>query len=311
MAQLRFDGRVAVVTGAGRGIGREHALLLASRGAAVVVNDFGGATDGSGASTTPADEVVAEIVAAGGKAVANHLSVAADGAGEAIVGTACEHFGRIDIVVSNAGIFRNKPFAEHTLDDFRRVMDVHFYGTLAVCHAAWPHFVRAGYGRIVNTTSAGMLGFTLNSTYGAAKGAVFGLTNNLALEGAPLGIVANCIAPAAATRMLVDALPPEEQAPFMAAMPAAMVSPAAAYLAHESCTLTGALLATGGGHVHRWMLRESDGLADRDLTIEDVRDNIASIVEPGGLAAAGVEEQMNAILVTAQESPRTVEGAFN
>ena len=297
---LRFDDRVAIVTGAGRGIGREHALLLASRGAAVVVNDFGGATDGTGSSATPADEVVAEIEANDGRAVANHLSVAADGAGEAIVAQALEEFGRIDIVINNAGIFANKPFAEHTLDDFRRVMDVHFYGTLAVCHAAWPHFIEAGYGRIVNTTSAGMLGFTLNSTYGAAKGAIFGLTNNLALEGAPLGIIANCIAPAAATRMLVDALPPEEQAPFMAAMPAALVSPAAAYLAHESCTLTGALIASGGGHVHRWLLRETDGVVNRHLTVEDVRDNIDSIAEPGDITVIDPTQQMMTVLATAQ-----------
>jgi NAD(P)-dependent dehydrogenase (short-subunit alcohol dehydrogenase family) len=202
MNELRFDDRVAIVTGAGRGIGRVHARLLAAKGARVVVADLGGEIDGRGSSTAPADAVVGEIRANGGEAVACYGSVADEADVASIVETALDAFGRLDVVVNNAGIHDPAPFEALSVAQFRRMFDVHFFGTMMVTHAAWPHFVRAGYGRVVNTTSEAMLGGIPHlSSYGAAKGAVFGLTRNLATEGAAHGIRVNALAPRAHTRM--------------------------------------------------------------------------------------------------------------
>jgi len=200
--QLRFDGRVAVVTGAGRGIGRSHAMLLAARGAKVVVADSGSTLDGSGSSPEPATDAVREIEANGGEAVACCASVADERDATSIVETALERFGRLDVVVNNAGISDKHLFPDLDHEQFRRMMAVHFFGTLYVTKAAWPHLVGAGYGRVVNTTSEGILGAQRELTsYGAAKGAVWALTRNLAAEGVPDGIRVNAVAPRARTRM--------------------------------------------------------------------------------------------------------------
>ena len=200
--ELRFDDQVVVVTGAGRGIGRSHALLFAERGARVVVADYGVEVDGSGSSSTPADEVVAEIRDAGGEAIACFADVSDEEAASSIISTAIGTYGRLDAVVNNAGINDPGPFEDQTTARFRRMMDVHFFGTLYVAHAAWKHFIATGYGRIVNTTSEAMLGgIPQLSSYGAAKGAVFGLTRNLATEATGTGIRVNAVAPRAHTRM--------------------------------------------------------------------------------------------------------------
>ncbi|MGE0386666.1 MAG: SDR family NAD(P)-dependent oxidoreductase [Gammaproteobacteria bacterium] len=280
MSTLRFDGRVAVITGAGRGIGRAHAMLLASRGAAVVVNDIGAALDGSGASSRPADEVVEEIVRAGGKAVANYDSVSTDGGPEAIVAQAISRFGRLDIVINNAGFEMPTPFGGITLDNIRAHFEVHFFGTAAVTLAAWPHLVASGAGRVVNTTSATVYGLPNRTGYGAAKGAIFAFTRSLALDGAAAGVKANCIAPGAGTRMADNSDTSEAVKSFMRqSMPPELVAPAAAFLAHESCPLNGETLSVGGGRVARMALCENTGFVTEDLTPEAIRDNLASVLD--------------------------------
>ncbi|MBT8447187.1 MAG: SDR family NAD(P)-dependent oxidoreductase, partial [Gammaproteobacteria bacterium] len=189
---LDFGGAVAIVTGAGRGLGRAHAVMLASRGCRVVVNDLAGDDD-------PAGEVVAEIVAAGGTATADHHSVIDEPAG--IVDTARQQFGQLDIVVNNAGVLEGSTLADTDPELWHRVFDIHFRGTVDVCRAAWPHLVSSGHGRIINTSSSGMLGNSGLTSYGAAKAAVFGFTRSLAIEGLPLGIGVNCILPSARTRI--------------------------------------------------------------------------------------------------------------
>ncbi|MFI5957525.1 SDR family NAD(P)-dependent oxidoreductase [Cryptosporangium sp. NPDC051539] len=277
MTALRFDGRVAVVTGAGRGLGRAHALELASHGAAVVVNDLGTATDGSGEAVDVADQVVKEIEAAGGVAVANHDSVAdAEGAG-AIVGTALERFGRLDIVVNNAGNVITRPFPELGQADVESLLRVHFFGTFHVCQAAWGPLAAAGYGRIVNTVSAAMLGVPTWAGYGAAKGAVLGLTLGLATEGSASGIGVNAIAPGAATRMVTETagdLPQAVLERFAAGMPPSLVSPVVAYLAHESCTLNGEVFATSAGRFARVTLDVTGGWGSRELDLDAVAEHL-------------------------------------
>ena len=202
---MRFDGRVAIVTGAGGGLGREHALGLAKRGAIVVVNDLGGARDGSGGSATAAEAVVAEIIASGGEAMANAASVTDFVAVEAMVAAAMEKWGRVDILVNNAGVLRDKTFAKMGLDDFRFVMDVHLMGAVHCTKAVWDIMRDANYGRIVMTTSSsGLYGNFGQSNYGAAKMALVGLMQTLSIEGAKNDIRVNCLAPTAHTRMTED-----------------------------------------------------------------------------------------------------------
>jgi NAD(P)-dependent dehydrogenase (short-subunit alcohol dehydrogenase family) len=288
MEELRFDDRAVIVTGAGRGVGRCHALLLAAKGAAVVVADNGANIDGAGASQRPADDVVREIADAGGRAVACHASVADEGGAREIVDTAMDAFGRLDAVVNNAGISDPGLFEDLTVDQFRKMLDVHYLGTLFVTSAAWPHLVRAGYGRVVNTVSEAMLGgLSELSSYGAAKGAVFGLTRNLATEGARHGIRVNAIAPRAYTRMSAEqsdkvaaqmSLTADLMEQINASMPPDLCAPAAAYLAHESCSLTGEVLQAGMGVVARIAVLCSNGLAKQGITAEDIADNLEKIM---------------------------------
>ncbi|HEY7134792.1 MAG TPA: SDR family NAD(P)-dependent oxidoreductase [Acidimicrobiia bacterium] len=289
MTELRFDGRVVIVTGAGRGIGRSHALLLASKGARVVVADVGGGIDGAGSSRGPADDVVREIEANGGEAVASYASVADEAAAGSIVDAALRAFGRVDALVNNAGIHDPGRFESLSVEQFRRMLAVHFFGTMLVTRAAWPHFVAAGYGRVVNTCSEAMLGGIPELTsYGAAKGAVFGLTRNLATEGQAAGIRVNAIAPRAHTRMSAshsDALatmmsiPKDAMDDINASMPPELCSPAAAFLAHESCPLNGEVLQVGMGGAARLAVVHTQGITKDGLTAEDIADNLATIMD--------------------------------
>jgi NAD(P)-dependent dehydrogenase (short-subunit alcohol dehydrogenase family) len=255
MDPISFDGRVAIVTGAGGGLGRAHALDLARRGARVVVNDLGGATDGTGSGSSMADAVVAEITEAGGEAIANYDSVSSKEGGEAIVAAAVDAFGTVDIVVNNAGILRDKSFHNLTEDEFGPVLDVHLRGAFHVTLPAWKVMREKAYGRVVSTTSAsGMLGNFGQANYGAAKAGLWGLTNVLAQEGAKYGITANTIAPIAKTRMTEELF-----GPMMDFFAPEQVTPAVVFLASEGCTLTGECLTVGGGRIGRMFLGVNQG----------------------------------------------------
>jgi NAD(P)-dependent dehydrogenase (short-subunit alcohol dehydrogenase family) len=273
MAEVGFEGRVAIVTGGGGGLGREHALLLASRGAQVVVNDLGGAVDGTGASVGPAQKVVDEIEAAGGVAVADTSSVATAEGGETMVRTALEAFGRVDIVVNNAGILRDKSFANMTPDLWDPVLAVHLTGAMNVTRAAWSHLREQSYGRIVSTSSAaGIFGNFGQSNYGAAKMGLVGLTRVLAQEGAKYNIKANVIAPVARTRMTETLL-----GPLADKLDPALVAPMVAWLCHEDCPVTGEIYSVGGGRVAKIFVGVAPGYFKKDLSLEDVRDNFDQI----------------------------------
>ena len=240
---IRFDGKVAIVTGAGGGLGREHALALAARGAKVVVNDLGVARDGEGSSASPAQSVVAEIVAAGGEAIANGASVTDAAAVQAMVDEAVAKWGAVDILVNNAGVLRDKSFAKMTLEDFRFVVDVHLMGAVNCTKAVWEIMRGQNYGRIVMTTSSsGLYGNFGQSNYGAAKMAVLGLMNTLKLEGAKNDVKINAISPVAATRMTEGLMPAE----VLAALKPEAVVPAMLVLAHESAP-TRTILCAGAG----------------------------------------------------------------
>ncbi|CAM8646697.1 FabG Dehydrogenases with different specificities (related to short-chain alcohol dehydrogenases) [Comamonadaceae bacterium] len=242
---LDFTGRVAIVTGAGGGLGRQHALALAARGAKVVVNDLGGARDGSGGSLSAAESVVAEIRAAGGEAIANGASVTDFEAVQAMVQQAIDTWGRVDILVNNAGILRDKSFAKMEIADFRTVVDVHLMGAVHCCKAVWPHMNEQKYGRILMTTSSsGLYGNFGQSNYGAAKLALVGLMQTLALEGAKNNIHVNSLAPTAATRMTEGLMPPQ----VLAALKPEAVVPAMLVLVSEDAP-TRTTLCAGAGSV--------------------------------------------------------------
>jgi NAD(P)-dependent dehydrogenase (short-subunit alcohol dehydrogenase family) len=266
--ELRFDDRVAIVTGAGRGLGRAHALLLAARGAKVVVNDFGGSKEGEGSDTGPAEDVVAEITAAGGTAVADTHSVGTEDGCQALVAGAIERFGRIDILVNNAGISRWGSFPEADADNLERTLDVHLRGTWHTTRAAWPHLVEQGYGRVITTASTGMLGLADNLAYATAKGALLGFTRSLAFGSAEKGILVNCIAPNSVTRPSETAAKPNivtaspKDAAFAQAMATDLVSPMVAYLAHEDCEVNGEILVAGAKRFGRWFLGFTPGWVD-------------------------------------------------
>jgi NAD(P)-dependent dehydrogenase (short-subunit alcohol dehydrogenase family) len=275
---IRFDNRVAIVTGAGNGLGRAHALLLASRGARVVVNDPGGAVDGKGGGHAAADKVVDEIKAAGGQAVANYDSVAEPASAANIVKIAVDAFGTVDIVVNNAGVLRDKTFHNMTVEDFDFVVKVHFLGTAYVTHAAWPILRAKAYGRVVVTSSnSGIYGNFGQSNYGGAKLAVVGFMNALRLEGQKYNIFINALAPIAGTRMTESLMTQE----VLAKLDPAFVSPMVAYLCSEQCQRTGEIWSAGAGTFARIEYREAPGLRieGRAPTLEDVADNIEKIAD--------------------------------
>jgi NAD(P)-dependent dehydrogenase (short-subunit alcohol dehydrogenase family) len=258
--------RVIVVTGAGGGLGRQYALTLAREGASVVVNDLGGARDGTGAGSAMADQVVDEIKQAGGRAVANYDSVAdADGAAN-IVKTALDEFGKIDGVVSNAGILRDGTFHKMTFENWDAVLKVHLYGGYNVIRAAWPHFREQSFGRVVVATStSGLFGNFGQANYGAAKLGLVGLINTLAQEGAKYNIKTNAVAPLAATRMTEDILAPE----VFAKLTPEYVAPVVAYLCSEEVSDTASVFIVGGGKVQRTALFQNDGVTFVDVPSVD------------------------------------------
>ncbi|TMQ87485.1 SDR family oxidoreductase [Actinomadura soli] len=275
MSELRYDGRVAVVTGAGHGLGRRHALELAARGAKVVVNDLGGDRSGSGASAGPAQEVADEIKKSGGEAVANPGNVATPEGAESIVQTALDAFGKIDILINNAGILRDRSFKNMTPDEWDAVIAVHLRGSFLVSSAAWPHLRENGYGRIVNTSSpAGLFGNFGQANYATAKMGLVGFTKTLAHEGVKYDIKANAIAPVAWTRMTEDLLP----ADFADRLGVEQVTPLVAYLVHESTQDSGEVYTVGGGRIAKIFVTEGPGYGQNEtLSVEDVRDNWAAI----------------------------------
>ena len=274
---VRFDGRVAIVTGAGVGLGRCHALLLGSRGAKVVVNDPGGAVDGTGTAAAVADKVVAEIKAAGGEAIASYASVADEKAAQSIIDTAINAWGRVDILVNNAGILRDKAFNNMTMEDYELVNQVHHFGTAYCTKAVWPIMRKQQYGRIVVTTSgSGTVGNFGQANYGAAKMAVNGLINVLRHEGAKYNIRLNAISPSAYTRMTESLLPPD-MTPWMKPE---LVSPMVAWLCSEECDQNGEIMAaTAGGYARvQYFVTEGKQFDPAEpVSIEMIRDSIDQI----------------------------------
>jgi NAD(P)-dependent dehydrogenase (short-subunit alcohol dehydrogenase family) len=278
--QIDFTGKVAIVTGAGGGLGRQHALELARRGAKVVVNDLGGAVDGSGGSSEAADAVVAEIMAAGGKAIGDGGSVADDAGAKNLVQRAMDAYGRLDVLIANAGILRDKSFAKMELADFELVVDVHLMGTVKPAKAVWEIMRQQNYGRIVVTTSStGLHGNFGQSNYGAAKLGLVGFMKTLSVEGQKNNIHVNAICPVAATRMTEGILPPE----MMAKLSPAYVTPGVMYLASDEAPMN-AILVAGAGVFSLARIYETEGvyLGEGGLSAEEVRDNWARIGDPAG-----------------------------
>jgi len=273
MTELRYDKRVAVITGAGRGLGRSYALLLASRGAKIVVNDLGVGLKDDKADSGPAEEVVQEIIAAGGEAVANTDSVATPEGGQAIIDTAIKHFGRIDILIHNAGNVRRGSLKELSIEDMESVLSTHLRGGFHVVRPAFPLMAAQKYGRIVLTSSInGLYGNPNVVNYSMAKAGLIGLSNVAAIEGFGDNVKSNCIIPAAVTRMSegidTSKFPP---------MDPALVAPAVAWLAHETCSITGEMLISVAGRVARAYSAETAGVYRPSWTIEDIAANIDAI----------------------------------
>lgn len=273
MSQMSFEDQVAVVTGAGGGLGRCHALELARRGARVVVNDLGSAVDGSGASISAAQAVVDEITAAGGTAIASGDSVATEDGGAAIVSAAMDAFGRLDILINNAGILRDAAFKNMTAEQVDAVLTVHLTGAFNVTRAAWPIMREQNYGRIVQTTSGtGLFGNFGQANYGAAKMGLVGMMHVLAIEGARNGIAINAVAPIARTRMTEDIMGEAGKA-----MDPELVTPVVLYLSHPDCDRTAHIYSVGAGKVSRVFIGVTKGIENRELTPEFVAEAIDEI----------------------------------
>ena len=274
MADVSFENRVVIVTGAGNGLGKAYALELGKRGAKVVVNDLGGAVDGSGSGNSPADDVVNEIIENGGEAVANYDSVATKDGGESIVQTAVDSFGTVDAVINNAGILRDKSFANMSEEEFSLIIEVHLKGTYFVTQPAFKIMKENNYGRIVNVASpSGIFGNFGQTNYGAAKMGIVGLTNVLAIEGAKYNIKVNVIAPTAYTRM-TEALLGEEYGKLFSAE---LVTPMVTYLASEACEPTHEIFGVAAGRFARIGIITHEGYVNTEATAEDIANNIEEI----------------------------------
>ena len=290
MADIRFDGKVAIVTGSGGGLGRQHALELARRGARVVVNDLGGSMDGSGGGSEAAHAVVEEIKAFGGEAVANGSSVTDDAGVALMVKHAMDEWGRIDVLVANAGVLRDKTFSKMEIADFEFVLGVHLMGTVKPAKAVWEIMRTQNYGRIVCTTSSsGLYGNFGQTNYGAAKLGIIGFMNTLKLEGQKNNIHVNAIAPVAATRMTENLMPPE----ILEKLKPEYVTPGVVYLCSDEAP-TGCILTAGGGAFALARIVETEGvyLGDGGLSVEEIRDNWSKITDAAGQQAynAGGEQ---------------------
>ena len=278
--EIRFDGKVAIVTGAGGGLGRQHALELARRGAKVVINDLGGSVDGSGGSSAAADKVVEEIKALGGEAIANGASVTDDAGVKHLVDQTMDAFGRIDILIANAGILRDKSFSKMEIADVEVVLAVHVMGTIKPAKAVWEIMKAQNYGRIVVTTSStGLYGNFGQTNYGAAKLGLVGFINTLKLEGQKNNIRVNAISPVAATRMTENLMPPE----MLDKLRPEFVTPGVVYLVSEDAP-TGVVLTAGAGVFATAKIFETEGvyLGDKGLSVEAVRDHWAEIENQTG-----------------------------
>jgi NAD(P)-dependent dehydrogenase (short-subunit alcohol dehydrogenase family) len=297
MEEIRFDGKVAVITGAGGGLGKAYALLLASRGAKVVVNDLGGTFDGSGSDTTPAQMVVDDIKSAGGEAVANYDSVAEWESAQNIIETAIEKYGRLDILINNAGILRDKSLLKMELEDYRKIMSVHLDGTFYCTKAAFAGMKDQTYGRIVSTASAaGLYGNFGQVNYGAAKMGIAGMMNCVAQEGARYNIKANTIVPTAGTRLTFTVMPEE----VIGKVKPDYVAPIVAWLCSEKCEESGKMFSAGGGYFSRAAIVEGPGVVfnpEKAITIEMIVDKFDEIKNlEGGSEFASAMEQAGTVL---------------
>ena len=313
-SDLRFDNQVAVITGAGGGLGKQYALLLASRGARIVVNDLGGSVTGDGTDSAAAKAAAAEIRDLGGEAVADSHSVTSSEGGQAIIDTALNAWGRVDIVINNAGIVGDAPFEDMTAERFEPLLDVHLKGAFYVTRPAWKAMREQGYGRILNTCSAaGILGAAGMSNYGSAKTGLIGLTRVLAAEGADHNIKVNAVAPIAYTRMLAHSVDgaaqpddPTAQAvlddlvgQYLQKLDPALVAPVAAFLTHRDCPVSGEIYTVGAGHVSRFFIGRTRGFYRPGLSIEDVRDHLAEIRDEAGYTVpGGTADEMSELFAT-------------
>jgi NAD(P)-dependent dehydrogenase (short-subunit alcohol dehydrogenase family) len=311
---MRFDDQVAVVTGAGGGLGKQYALLLASRGARVLVNDAGGSVTGSGSDADAAAGAVDEIHRRRGEAVADCNSVTSAEGGQAIIDAALHAWGRVDIVINNAGIVCDAPFEDITADRLDPLVDVHLKGAFYVTRPAWKLMRGQGYGRILNTCSAaGLLGAERMSNYGAAKTGLVGLTRVLAAEGAEHNIKVNAIAPIANTRMLAHSVEsaghPDDPsartvlndlvAQYLQKLDPALVAPVAAFLTHRACPVSGEIYTVGAGHVARFFIGRTQGFYSPELSVEQVRDHLDEIRdEVGYTVPGGPADEMAALFAT-------------
>ena len=316
---LRFDEQVAVITGAGGGLGKQYALLLASRGGRVVVNDNGGSVTGHGSNAEAANVVADEIRQRGGEAVADSHSVTTPNGGRKIIDTALRAWGRVDIVINNAGIVHDAPFDNVTSDRLETLLDVHLKGAFHVTRPAWKTMRERGYGRVLNTCSAaGILGAVGMSNYGAAKTGLIGFTRVLAAEGADQNIKVNAIAPIAYTRMLAHSVdhgsqPDDETAQdvlddlvgqYVQKLDPALVAPVAAFLTHRDCPVSGEIYTVGAGHVARFFIGRTRGFYSPALSVEDVRDHLDEIRDEADYTVpGGPAEEMSDLFATIMSEP--------